>query len=371
MTPSSIGITVDALREMLDRRQPVTVVDVRPEAERAEWAIPGSIHIDAYAALREGDPDALAGLDLPEGPVVTVCAAGRTSLIAALQLRGRGIEARSLSGGMKGWSLAWNSVDIPLTSGSAEVVQVRRTGKGCLSYLIASNGQAAVVDASLPPDVYQRIASERGWTITRVFDTHIHADHLSRASKLAEATGATLFAPEQERVAYPFSPIRDGDVLRIGDAAVKALHTPGHTPESMSYLLDERVVLTGDTLFLEGVGRPDLEANATEAAARAHALYGSLQELRRLPSDTIVLPGHTSSPVAFDREPVLGTLADVVERIELLRHDEDSFVTAILGRIPPAPPNHALIVQLNEAGLVPELADTIELEAGANRCAVS
>ncbi len=91
----------------------------------------------------------------------------------------------------------------------------------------------------------------------------------------------------------------------------------------------------------------------------------------RLAPDTIVLPGHTSSPVPFDREPVLRMLADVVERIELLQHGEDSFVTSILGRIPPTPPNHALIVQLNEAGLVPELADTIDLEAGANRCAVS
>src|SRR5688500_1189073 len=120
---TSISMTVDELRGLLDRSEPVTVVDVRPATERAEWAIPGSIHIDAYDALWRGDPDALAGLDLPgDRLAVTVCAAGRTSLLAALQLRQRGIEARSLAGGMKGWSLAWNSADVPLTSSSASEI---------------------------------------------------------------------------------------------------------------------------------------------------------------------------------------------------------------------------------------------------------
>ncbi|MGH9175402.1 MAG: rhodanese-like domain-containing protein, partial [Vicinamibacterales bacterium] len=128
---SSISMSVSELRGLLDRREPVTVVDVRPAAERAEWAIPGSIHIDAYDALWKGDPDALAGLDLPaDRPVATVCAAGKTSLLAALQLRRRGIEARSLSGGMKGWSLAWNTAVVPVAGSAATVVQVRRTGKG-------------------------------------------------------------------------------------------------------------------------------------------------------------------------------------------------------------------------------------------------
>ena len=146
--------------------------------------------------------------------------------------------------------------------------------------------------------------------------------------------------------------------------------TPGHTPESITYLLDEEALFTGDTLFLAGVGRPDLEASAEEARQRAHTLYASLRRLLALPPETIVLPGHTNTPVAFDRTPLRATLAEIRERAGLLREDEDSFVETILSRIPPTPPNHAQIVALNEAGMLPD-GDPTDLEAGANRCAVS
>src|SRR5579863_8526655 len=100
-------ITVETLREWLTEGRPVTILDVRPAAERAEWYIPGSLHVDAYAALKAHDPDALTHFELPESdPVVTVCAAGKTSQIAAGQLAARGIPVCSLEGGMKAWSLA-------------------------------------------------------------------------------------------------------------------------------------------------------------------------------------------------------------------------------------------------------------------------
>ncbi len=116
------------------------------------------------------------------------------------------------------------------------MIQVRRTGKGCLSYLIGSGGEAAVIDAALPPEAYQELAAERGWTITHVLDTHVHADHLSRARLLAEATGAELHLPAQDRVTYPFTPSMTGTSCRSGASRLVAMHTPGHTLESMSYL---------------------------------------------------------------------------------------------------------------------------------------
>src|SRR5579864_636290 len=130
-------IDVETLRIWLEEGRPVTILDVRPTAERAEWAIPGSIHLDAYDALKAHDPSALADVDVPsDGPVVTVCAAGKTSLIAAEQLAARGVEVVSLEGGMKAWSLAWNAAEVPIPARCMRVIQVRRTGKGCLSYLI-------------------------------------------------------------------------------------------------------------------------------------------------------------------------------------------------------------------------------------------
>ncbi len=364
-------IDVDELRAMLAEHQPVTVLDVRKAEDRAEWAIPGSLHIDAYEALKAGDPGALADAAIPmDAPVVTVCGAGKVSLTAMEQLRDRGFDARSLAGGMKAWSLAWNSAEVPVPGSTATVIQVRRTGKGCLSYLIGNDDEAVVIDAALAPEVYQDLAAQHGWSITRVLDTHVHADHLSRSRLLAEQTGATLHVPEQERVTYSFTPVRDGDILDIGSSQLVALRTPGHTLESTSYFLDGKVLFTGDTLFLAGVGRPDLEASAKQARTRARLLYRSLQRLTALPAETLILPGHTSEPAPFDGRPIAATLADVISRVTMLGMSEDVFMDAILARIPPTPPNHAQIVALNEAGEMPE-GDPTELEAGANRCAVS
>jgi rhodanese-related sulfurtransferase len=199
-------INVDTLRTWLDTGRPVAVLDVRTVADRAEWAIPGSIHVDAYAALKTNDPHALDAVDLPgDMPVVTVCGAGKISLVAAEQLRGRGLEVYSLAGGMQAWSLAWNTAELLLPNSAAHVVQVRRTGKGCLSYLIGADGEAAVIDAALETAIYQQLAEQHGWRITAVLDTHIHADHLSRSRALAEQIGATLYLPDQQRASFAHS----------------------------------------------------------------------------------------------------------------------------------------------------------------------
>src|SRR5947207_3224485 len=363
-------ISTEALRHLLEQGSPVTVLDVRPAAERAEWCIPGSVHADVYEALRRRDPNALADFHPANGDrVVTVCAAGKTSMLAAARLRARGLDAVSLEGGMRAWSLAWNTAEVSCPGSTARIVQLRRTGKGCLSYLIGSNGEAAVVDASLEPQIYHRLADERGWRIRTVLETHVHADHLSRARALAVDTGARLCLPTTDRVSFQYAPLKDGDIVRVGSAGLRVFHTPGHTPESACFLLDEHALFTGDTLFLAAVGRPDLEATTDESRSRAHVLHSSLQRLVALPPETVILPAHTSEPVAFDGRPITATLEEVQEQTSLLREPAETFVSQILTRLPPTPPNHHRIVALNEAGTLPD--DPTELEAGANRCAVA
>ena len=271
---------------------------------------------------------------------------------------------------MKAWSLAWNIAEVPVPTGTMRILQVRRTGKGCLSYLIGDGKTAVVIDASLDSQVYLDLAYHYGWQIERVLDTHIHADHLSRSHQLAQLSEATLFLPEQTRVSFPFTPIRDGDTLKIGTALLTALRTPGHTSESTCYLLDRWMLLTGDTLFPTGVGRPDLAADADEVRQRASDLYTSLQTLLALPPETLILPGHTSTPVAFNRDPIASTLADILEQVGVIHATREMFLQQILARIPPTPPNYERIVRFNEEGVFPE-RDVTELEAGANRCAIS
>lgn len=363
-------IEAETLRDWLEARVPVTVLDIRTDEDRAQWTIPGSVHVNAYQALRAGQSGALADATLPhDRPIVTVCTAGRVSETAAAVLTGRGFDARSLAGGMKAWSAAWNTADVPLSDPSVHVIQVRRTGKGCLSYLAGSGGEAAVIDPSVSPRVYLELARRRGWSIRYVLETHVHADHLSRARHLAIEAGAALLLPPQQRAKFAFTPIADGERIQIGHAILAAIRTPGHTDESTSYVLNELALFTGDTLFTNGVGRPDLHADVGAARQRARALFESLTRLRQLRPEMAVMPGHTSEPIAFDGQPVAAPLGDVVTWLSDWISSEPAFVERVTSRLPPTPPNFVRIVELNEAGDFPP--DPTELEAGANRCAVT
>lgn len=363
-------IAAETLREWLDARHPVTVLDIRTDEDRAQWAIPGSVHINAYEALKAGQPGLIADAAFPvDRPVVAVCNGGAVSQMAADVLTKRGFDAWSLTGGMKAWSLVWNAADVPLADPSVRVVQVRRTGKGCLSYIVGSDGEAAVIDPSVSPDVYLDLASRHGWSIRNVLETHVHADHLSRARDLVRQTGAALLLPPQLRVRFAFTAVSDGECVSVGNASITAIHTPGHTTESTSYVLNETAVFTGDTLFINGVGRPDLHADPKAARQRARALFASLTRLRDLRPEMTVLPAHTSEPTAFDGRAVAAPLGEVARWLREWLASESAFVERVTSKLPPTPPNFARIVELNEAGEFPA-GDPTDLEAGANRCAV-
>lgn len=358
----------ETLRKWLEEKRPVTVVDVRTDEDRQQWSIPGSMHINAYEALKAGKPSALSDAELPpHRTIVTVCNLGKMSERAADELSRRGLNAVSLAGGMKAWSLSWNTAEVSVAN--ALVTQIRRTGKGCLSYLISAGSEAFVIDASLPPEVYRSIAERLRVRIRRVLDTHIHADHLSRSKQLAEAVGAELLLPAQDRARFPHRALRSGDVVELGPVKVEAIRTPGHTMESTCYLVSGEALFTGDTLFLSSVGRPDLHADVDQARLRASLLFGSVKQLLALGPDVRVFPGHTSSPPEFDGAAITEHLGVVSERLRDWVESGSAFVDRVLARIPPTPPNFVRILELNESGELPA-EDPTELEAGANRCAV-
>ena len=162
----------------------------------------------------------------------------------------------------------------------------------------------------------------------------------------------------------------DQQQLSVGNTAVKILHTPGHTNESTSYLVHNKVLLSGDTLFTDGVGRPDLKADKEEALAKAAQLYDSLQQIMALPGENLILPAHISKAVSFDGKIIAETIAKLREKLDLLNLPKDLFTESTLKRIPPAPPNYLTIASLNKKGSF-EGQLPAELEAGANRCAVA
>ena len=196
-------VSPETLRTWLEAGKNVSVLDVRPIEERSEWFIPGSLHINAYDKLKAHKADALHGLHFDKKiPVVTVCAAGKTSAIAAGQLKDQGFEVYSLQGGMKAWSLAWNTAKLSMPD--LQIIQFRRTGKGCLSYIVTSAGEAVIVDASLPIETYQEVLAKEKMNLKCVLETHIHADHPSRSKQLAENNNVPLYLPAPNKVAFDF-----------------------------------------------------------------------------------------------------------------------------------------------------------------------
>lgn len=353
-----------ALKDALDRGD-VVLIDVRNPDEYKDWHIPGSVNLPLG--------DILAGAKPPTPPgarLATVCAHGMRSEKARDALAGRGFDVRSVEGGMVAWMGVYDVVPVTSggTPGAPEVLQFRRVGKGCLSYMVIDQGEAVVIDPTLDVDTYRKAAEARNARITRILDTHGHADHASGSLILAAATGATYHAPpEVGRIA---TPVNDGDAIPVGRRQIRALLTPGHTPTSTSYVLDG-LLFTGDTLFVESVGRPDL---GQDPRPNAPTLYRTLQRIaRELDPALRVLPGHYGETVAIPRgRPVEATLGELTARIPAFGMSEAAFTEWVVNNTIPKPGNFQTLKQFN-GGHLPDadLEDIRELEAGPNRCAVA
>ena len=233
---------------------------------------------------------------------------------------------------------------------------------GCASYLFGcgSLGKCAVVDPRAD-DVrtYQEFAASKGMKITRVIDTHVHADHRSGGRQLAEATGAAYCLHESADVAFAFTPLRDGEEIELGNTRITVLHTPGHTPESVCLLVTDLkrgpepwFVVTGDTLFVGAVGRPDLPGHARE---NAEALHRSLHErLLTLPDDVETYPGHFSGSLCgtgLSGKPT-STIGFEKRWNPLLSIPREAFVEA-LAHVPAKPAAMETILAFNKGVGVP------------------
>ncbi len=224
---------------------------------------------------------------------------------------------------------------------------------GCSSYLIASrqSNEALVIDPFFPLEPYLELAANRDLRIRYVIDTHIHADHVSGNRALAKASGGELCLHESAAVRFPFRPLRDGEELRLGQLILKVLHTPGHRPESISITLTNpprsplpSMVLTGDTLLVGDVGRPDF--GGPEGAS---ALYESVQSLLGLEDYVEVFPGHFEGPCGMGMCGRPSTTIGFERRFNPILQLESKarFVDQVSREVPARPLNMDAIIATN------------------------
>ncbi|MDA8317989.1 MAG: MBL fold metallo-hydrolase [Actinomycetota bacterium] len=357
-------ISATELAAVLGTPDAPALLDVREPEEFDAWAMAGARNVPLSRLALEIDDV------VRDREVVVICASGSRSARAVEALRSSGIPARNLAGGMLAWAAVYDTAILEL--GAARIVQVRRRGKGCLSYVVGAKHEAFVVDPSLDVDRYLDVAKQHGWRITRVFDTHLHADHLSGVRALASATGASVHLNPADGYRFSFHPLDDDQWFSLGGQehfVVTVLHSPGHTPGSTIYEVGGRALLTGDTLFVDGVGRPDL---ADHAEAFARELHRSLHtKAIAMPVDATVLPAHYGEAVAVTPHAVVGaSLGDLRSSLPQLSWPEDRFVEWASGRARPRPPHYREIVSVNAGATPAPLVDELRrLELGPNRCA--
>ena len=340
------------------------MLDVRDVDEVADWQIPGVHNIPLDNLEKRVD-------EVPRDErLVVICAKGTRARQGAEILARHGIASDVLEGGMGAWASTYDLVEGEF--GGATVVQLRRRGKGCLSYVIGAGTNCVVIDPSLELEQYLSVAEDHRWSITHVLDTHLHADHLSGARNLVSATGAQLWLNPSDDFTFAFEPLGDGRSISLApgvELTVSAVSVPGHTEGSTMYQLGHAAVFTGDTVFLESVGRPDL---ADQAEAFAHSLYRSVHE-RVLPlgDEMMVFPAHYGAVVEVRaHEFVARPLGELRVTLPALALSESEFVAWALANVKDRPPNYQHIVLIN-AGRETVSDESEQLELGPNRCAVA
>lgn len=369
------SITPQALKRQMDSPEGAVILDVRPSTAFEEWRIQGdrvqTINIQ-NSKLKEFGVKSFT--EIPEDrEVVTVCAKGISAQETARMLEEAGYQAVYLEGGMGAWSEFYEPVLVVKTD-HVTIYQLMRLAKGCLSYFIVSGGEAIVVDAGRHVDRYLGFAKELGVSVREVFDTHLHADHISGGVQLANACGANYWiAPEEtEGATFGYRPLEAGQSFTFGTTQVQvvSLHTPGHTVGSTSFLVDGKYLISGDTLFVSGLGRPDLKGRAKEMAKMMfHTVRTTLAEL---PDDLLVLPTHYSDFREINGNGFVGESMAKIRASNPMLHvtNEDDFIRIAVGNVGVTPPNHETIIAINRGQIQPTAEQQTELEIGPNRCAV-
>lgn len=371
----NIWSAADVARRVIDNKD-LFIFDVRNTDAFEDWKIEGHkfeyLNIP-YFDLLDGVEEILEQIPADKD-VLVVCAKEGSSIMIAEMLSDAGREVAYLAGGMKSWSMYLEPIKVGDLANGGELYQFVRLGKGCLSYMAISEGEAALIDAVRFTEVFTKFAQEKGVEIKHVFDTHLHADHISGGRHIAAETGATYYLPpkDAEEVVFDYTPLTDGLAVQLGSSKIEvgALYSPGHTIGSTSFVIDEKYLLTGDILFIDSIGRPDLAGLAEDwVADLRETLYS---RYRSLAEDLIVLPAHFMIIEELNENgTVAKRLGDLfAENHGLNVEDEEVFRSMVTDNLPPQPNAYQEIRHVNMGKVTPSDEEQTEMEIGPNRCAV-
>jgi glyoxylase-like metal-dependent hydrolase (beta-lactamase superfamily II) len=369
-------MTAKDVTKKVFNKESLFILDVRNESDFQDWKIEGEnfdyLNIP-YFDLLDGVEEIMDKLPTDKD-ILVVCAKEGSSVMIAEMLSEEGLTVSYLQGGMKAWSEHLEPVKVGDLKNGGEIYQFVRIGKGCLSYMVVSNGEAAIIDATRMTDVFLHFAREVGATIKHVFDTHLHADHISGGRKIAEETNATYWLPPKDasEVTFEYQALENGNEVKIGNTEINihALYSPGHTIGSTSFVVDSSYLLSGDILFIDSIGRPDLAGMAEDwVADLRESLYTRYRELSE---ELIVLPAHF---MIIDELNEDGSVSRKLGNLFAQNHglnieDENEFRKLVTENLPPQPNAYQEIRETNMGKITPDEDKQREMEIGPNRCAV-
>lgn len=369
-------VTPTELFAEIDHGHVPFMLDVRNPDEYASWVVEGSRPVDTENMPVWRALDAVDELaeKLPDNSVL-ICAQGNGSELLVDMLAERGKPTRNLHGGTAAWAELLVPRPLPGLPEGLSGWQLQRPAKACLSYVIGVPGHGCVVvDPARFPDPYVELATEHAMTIKYVVDTHVHADHVTGGPALADAVGAPYSVPLEDTggpTPFPNHPLQDGQVLDLGPVQLEVLgiKLPGHTLGTTCLLVPGHALLSGDTVFVRGVGRPDLTGQAEELARELfHTVH---DRLRPLAPETQVLPAHWSSTAEMGHDGLVRTtLREVFDSTLMNEDDLVSFVSEIVASLPSAPSFYDTIREVN-VGKSVSIEEIEVLEIGKNQCAAS
>ncbi len=373
------SFTARDLFDGLTRREDFLLLDVRNDVEFGRFKIEGPYPFDMinvpYMEFIEMEEESVA--KVPRGKKVRIVCAkeGSSKYVGEILAQHGYADVAHMKVGIKAWGNLLAPTRVAAEDGY-ELIQFRRPGKASCSYGLVYGQEMMVFDPAKDIAFYLDFAQARGCTITKTFETHRQADYISGSDGLRQSAAVEIVAPEDDfqGAKFPYTPARHGEVhrFRSGGPEVEVIHTPGHTPGSTCYRIDGKYLVTGDTVFIQSIGRPDLGGMAE---AWSEQLFKTMTEiLLKLDDDTIILPGHYMDWEEADDNLIFAAPMTAIKKRNAAIYTIDNasdFYAFIQANMRPQPEEYAKIREIN-AGLVAVDAEEQEImDIGKNECAAS